>query len=309
MKWICVNAFFESDNVDLAEELVSHIFFSQGLKGVVCQIPLPEPVDEFANDAVPLPEANAIVGYLPDTISSEKKLETLIKKMTSLIETGIHVTIRTEIIDQEDWAESWKEFFYVSRITDTIVIKPEWRDYTAQPNDVIIEIDPGMAFGTGTHPTTAMCIGMIEKHLVPGSSFLDIGTGSGILMIAAAKLGAAHLTGIDNDEVAVHVANENLSKNSIASEKYHISHSTLDCYDNGPDETFDLIAANIIAEVIIEIMPQIKKRLGLSGTIILSGIIDGKKDDVIAALTMNGLSIIEIQSRKEWTTFAVNHNL
>jgi ribosomal protein L11 methyltransferase len=118
-------------------------------------------------------------------------------------------------IDEQDWAEAWKAYFWPEKITDLIVVKPSWREYPAEPQEIVLEIDPGMAFGTGTHPTTSLCIRMIQTHLKPGDAFLDVGTGSGILMIAAAKLGAGTVCGVDNDEVAVTVAEKNLLANHI----------------------------------------------------------------------------------------------
>ncbi|MEA1968119.1 MAG: 50S ribosomal protein L11 methyltransferase, partial [Thermodesulfobacteriota bacterium] len=301
MKWIHIKACFESDDVWLAEELVSDIFFTLGLKGVVCQIPLPEPEEGFGSDALPISKENSISGYIPATESSEKTLEIIKEKSKALKESGIEIAIKTEIVDQEDWAESWKEFFFATRITERIVVKPAWREFDAGPNDIIVEIDPGMAFGTGTHETTSMCISLIEKYLRPDSSFLDVGTGSGILMITAAKLGAARMAGIDNDEVAVIVAKENLEKNMIDSDTYHIRHQTIDKYEI---KQFDIVAANILAEVIIEIIPDLKKRIKPDGTAILSGIINDKKDLVVSELIKNNFSIINTQSMGEWVAIA-----
>lgn len=301
MKWIHIKACFESDDIWLAEELVSDIFFTLGLKGVVCQIPLPEPEEGFGSDALPISKENSISGYIPATESSEKTLEIIKEKSKALKESGIEIAIKTEIVDQEDWAESWKEFFFATRITERIVVKPAWREFDAGPNDIIVEIDPGMAFGTGTHETTSMCISLIEKYLRPDSSFLDVGTGSGILMITAAKLGAARMAGIDNDEVAVIVAKENLEKNMIDSDTYHIRHQTIDKYEI---KQFDIVAANILAEVIIEIIPDLKKRIKPDGTAILSGIINDKKDLVVSELIKNNFSIINTQSMGEWVAIA-----
>lgn len=301
MKWIHIKACFESDDIWLAEELVSDIFFTLGLKGVVCQIPLPEPEEGFGSDALPISKENSISGYIPATESSEKTLERIKEKSKALKESGIEIAIKTEIVDQEDWAESWKEFFFATRITERIVVKPAWREFDAGPNDIIVEIDPGMAFGTGTHETTSMCISLIEKYLRPDSSFLDVGTGSGILMITAAKLGAARMAGIDNDEVAVIVAKENLEKNMIDSDTYHIRHQTIDKYEI---KQFDIVAANILAEVIIEIIPDLKKRIKPDGTAILSGIINDKKDLVVSELIKNNFSIINTQSMGEWVAIA-----
>lgn len=300
MKWIHVKACFQSDNMELAEELVSEIFFDLGLKGVVCEVPLPEPDEGFGSNALAQPEDHSISGYFPDIDSSQSLVATLDKRACAL--EGISVTITTRTVDDEDWAESWKDFFFVTRVTDTMVIRPAWREFDPGPDDVVIDLDPGMAFGTGTHETTAMCLGLVEAYMRPGASFLDVGTGSGILMIAAAKLGAGQLEGLDNDEAAVIIARENLEKNGISPKGFELSCATLDRY---PDKKFDIVAANILAEVIIDILPEIKSRLVPGGIAILSGIINLWHDKVSTALDSNGFTVLKTETRGEWVAMAV----
>ncbi len=302
MKWIHIEAEFESSNPELAEELVSQIFFDQGLKGVVCQVPLPDPVEGFGSDALPIPDETSISGYLPDTESSREILTVIKKEAASLNAQNIRVTVRISIVDQEEWAESWKEFFHVTRITDRMVIRPTWREFNPEPDDLVIDIDPGMAFGTGTHPTTAMCLALLEKHLIPSDLFLDVGTGSGILMIAAHKLGAHILTGIDNDEVAIRVASENLHKNKITQESFQMTVTTL---DGLAQKEYDIIAANILAEVILEILPDIKKRLKKKGKAILSGIIRESLSNLLMGLKLNDLEVLETRTQGEWVALVV----
>jgi len=325
MKWIHVKALFEYEDICLGEEMVSDIFFTLDLKGVVCQVPLDAPPEGFGSDALPIPDENWVSGYIPDTDTSIEILEAIRKRAEALADLDIKVTIETEIVDQEEWAESWKRFFHVSRVTDRVVIKPAWREFKPQPDDIVIEIDPGMAFGTGTHPTTSMCIALIEKYLENGNSFLDVGTGSGILMITAAKLGASLLVGLDTDEVAVEVATENLIKNAVPSNLFNVETKTLESYleiggtspsndnltddqalnggkqDKKRDKTeFDLVAANIIAEVLIEIMPNIKECVRTDGTIILSGIIKEREAAITKCLNQHSFSIIEVRGDGEW---------
>jgi ribosomal protein L11 methyltransferase len=161
-----------------------------------------------------------------------------------------------------------------------------------------------MAFGTGTHPTTAMCLRMIQQFLVPGGSFLDVGTGSGILMIAAAGLGAKQLTGIDIDEVAVEISKKNLDKNKVSPRLYTLACATL---DHTPDTTYDFVAANIIAQVIVDIMPDLERRIAPGGVAILSGIIRERKSDVLAALEKSNLHILDETREEEWVALAVKH--
>ncbi|MBF0468375.1 MAG: 50S ribosomal protein L11 methyltransferase [Desulfamplus sp.] len=307
MKWIHVKALFESKDISLAEELVSDIFFSMGLKGVVCQVPLEAPPEGFGSDALPIPDETWVSGYIPDTDSSLEILENIRKKAGGLAVLDIKVSIETGIVDQEDWAESWKQFFHVSRITDRMVIKPAWRDFVPNPDDVVIEIDPGMAFGTGTHPTTSMCMALIEKYLEAGNSFFDVGTGSGILMITAAKLGASSLAGIDTDEVAVQVAKDNLVKNNIPADLFYVEKGTLDQCIAHNNLQFDLVAANIIAEVLLDIMPDIKKISKMNGVIILSGIIKEREPLMIESLVSIGFSVSEVRTDGEWLAIAAQN--
>lgn len=305
MQWIHVKACFKSESPELAEEIISDIFFSLGVNGVVCEVPLPEPEEGYASDAVPLPKDSSVAGYLPDTDLGRQTLERISQELTALNSTTLQVTVSTRRVDQEDWAESWKEFFFTFRVTDRIVIRPVWRDYDAAPGDIVIHMDPGMAFGTGTHPTTAMCLGMIEQYLIPGSTFLDVGTGSGILMIAASKLGAGSMAGLDTDEIAVRVAGENLVLNSISPDLFTLSHTTLESFLQHAEGGFDLIAANIIAEVIAVILPDIRQGLSPSGTAILSGIITDRLDMIRKAITRNNLRIRKTEIRGEWAALAV----
>jgi len=300
MNWIQVKAGFQAEDVWLAEELISDIFFTLGVKGVVCNIPLPDPDDGFKRPSVPLTE-NSIVGYIPETDRSPAMLQKIKEESRALEKKGIRIAVTTRTIDQEQWSESWKKFFYPVKITDRIVIKPAWRDYSPDPGDIIVDIDPGMAFGTGTHDTTSMCIAMIEKYLKAGDSFLDVGTGSGILMITAAKLGAGRLTGIDNDDIAVAAARENLDKNRIQTDQYQVLHHTIERLTN---EKYDIVAANILAAVIIDMLPEIKKRVSSRGRVILSGIITEQKEKIISALEKNGFSSVNVMTSGEWVALS-----
>jgi ribosomal protein L11 methyltransferase len=302
MKFKKVIVQFDTENVMLAEELICEIFFSFHLKGVVCDIPLDEPDEGFGTNTLPKPEVNSITGFLPLMDSSDIILEKIIEKTSKLSELKIAVDIKTEIVDERDWADAWKTYFEVTPITDRITIKPEWKSHTPREDEMVIHLDPGMAFGTGTHPSTAMCIRLMETLLVAGSTVLDVGTGSGILMIAAAKLGAAHLVGIDTDEIAIRVARQNLAKNDINPETYDLMCTTLDKTAPGP---YHFIAANIIAQVIVDILPDISTRMTQNTTTILSGIIQERKKDVLAALEANHLFVIHEDHMDEWVTLAV----
>ncbi|WP_022667007.1 50S ribosomal protein L11 methyltransferase [Desulfospira joergensenii] len=299
MKFRKVQIDFTSLDLFLAEELICNIFFSFNLKGVVCQVPLEEPDEGFGTHTLPEPEQNSITGYLPDMDSSDIILGKIKEQAEKLSCLDIQTRIQVEIVDEKEWADAWKQYFNVTRISKRIVIRPDWKPYDPEPGEIVIHLDPGMAFGTGTHPTTAMCLRQIERFIRPGNSFLDVGTGSGILMIAAAGLGAEKMTGIDTDETAVRICGENLKKNNIRPDLYGLKCCTLDRLDTVP---FDLIGANIIAQVLVDIMGDLKRCMHHKTRLILSGIIRERLPDVLDALEKHGLETIHEDRMDEWVT-------
>ena len=304
MKFKKVIARFDADNIELAEEVICHIFFSFNLKGVICDVPIPEPDEGFGTRTLRTPEHNSIIGYLPDTDDSDIMIAKITERLAGLSDMDLQVDDLSESVDEKDWAHAWKAYFNVTRITGKIVVKPEWKDYTPAPGEVIINIDPGMAFGTGIHPTTSMCLALLEEHVQPGKTLLDVGCGSGILMIGAAKLGAGAMTGIDVDPVAVDITQQNLEKNAIALDGVTLGAVTL---DKTPEIGYDLICANIIAQVIVSIMPDIATRLAPDGTAILSGIIEERVPDIYAALDAQNLRCVKKISQEEWVALVVCH--
>ena len=304
MKFKKVIARFDADNVELAEEVICHIFFSFNLKGVICEVPIPEPDEGFGTRTLEQPEHNSIIGYLPDTDDSDIMISKIKTRLAGLSDMDVQVDVLSERVDEKDWAHAWKEYFNVTRITDKIVVKPEWKDYTPAPGEVIIHIDPGMAFGTGTHPTTYMCLTLLEDYVQPSTTLLDVGCGSGILMIGAARLGAGTMTGIDVDPMAVDITRQNLEKNGIALDNVTLVAATL---DKTPEIQYDLICANIIAQVITAIMPDIATRLAPHGNAILSGIIEERMPDIYAALDEHNLECVKKINQDEWVALVVRH--
>ncbi len=302
MKFKKLTAEFSTNNICLAEELICHVFFSFNLKGVVCNVPIPEPDEGFGTATLPLPDQNAIIGYLPDMDASNTTIEKIKTRLADLTDMGVQVNVLIDIVNEKEWENAWKDYFEVTHITDRIVVKPAWKPHTPAPDEIIIHIDPGMAFGTGTHPTTAMCLELIETHLKPGHKVLDVGCGSGILMIAAAKLGASELSGIDTDPMAVDITRENLEKNKIDPTVYTLTTATL---DQTPETHHDLVTANIIAQVIVDIIPDIKKRMAPKGLAVLSGIIRERRPDVVKALTASGLDLVFEKFQDEWVAMVV----
>ena len=302
MKWIAAKVTFDSPDRALATDLVADIFYTLDLKGVVVNDPDMDPEQDWGEDAIRPSEAPGVTGYFADTESSGDKCKILEAALLRLQGTsGIESQVEYSRIDDQDWAEAWKEYFWPEKITDTIVVKPSWREYTAGPEEIILEIDPGMAFGTGTHPTTALCIRMIQTHLKAGDAFLDVGTGSGILMIAAAKLGAGIICGVDNDEVAVTVAKNNLQANRIDQKRFTLSTGNL---VDKVNQTFNVVAANILAEVILELLPDVAAILTDHGVFICSGIITAKRDIVRSRLEEKGFAVIQVLEKEGWVAIA-----
>ncbi len=302
MKFKKIIARFDGPDLAIAEELICDVFFSFNLKGVICDIPLEEPDEGFGNHTLPAPEFYSITGFLPLLDTVDLQVEKIKKQTAELSMLGVSVEILTQVVDEKDWADAWKDYFEVISITDRITIKPEWKDHTARKGEKIIHLDPGMAFGTGTHPTTAMCIQLMDRHLTKGAGFLDVGTGSGILMITAAKLDAVNLVGIDTDPVAVDIARKNLEKNDIPPDAFTLTCTTL---DKTPVQSFDFIAANIIAQVIVDILPDICLRMTDQSVAFLSGIIMERLPDVMAAMDDCGLYVSQEMNEDEWVALAV----
>ena len=188
-------------------------------------------------------------------------------------------------VDAEDWTEVWKERFEVLHITDRIVVRPSWRSYDPAAGELVILLDPGMAFGTGLHPTTRMCLRQLEKTVLQGSSVLDVGTGSGILAIAAVALGAARVLAVDNDSVAVESARAAVVANKAGDRLEVVCGSLADV-----SGSYDVVAVNILARVVMEMLADgLANRLENGGTLIATGILEDQASDVEAALAESGL--------------------
>ncbi len=207
--------------------------------------------------------------------------------------------LTTRIVHEADWAEAWKEHFPVLRIGRRIVIKPTWRDHAARPGDVILDLDPGMAFGTGLHPTTRLCLAAVEsaadRGLLDGARVLDVGCGSGILAIAAAKLGAASVLGVDTDPIAVEATAANAARNGLA-DRISARAGSLPSGELG----FDLVLANLIASVLIALAVSLREELRRGGTLLASGIFEDRESDVRAAFEAAGLAVTTHTIEGEW---------
>ncbi len=304
MKWIEAKVFFEPDREGLAADLITDIFLQLGARGVVIDDPDLTPSEAWAEDAVSRPDRHAVGAYFPVDSRLKRRrarLEDRLRRLTT--SRGIAWQTAYRRIDEQDWAESWKSYFWPQRISERLVIKPTWRDFAAGPRDIVLEIDPGMAFGTGTHPTTALCLRMIEKHLRAGRCLLDVGTGSGILMVAAARMGAAYTVGVDSDLLAVETARRNLLQNRIPGDRFALLAGSLATPFAGRAQ-FDLVVANILSEVILRLLDDVGRLLAPGGCFICSGIIEDHREAVVAKMGSVGLVLLDQAVREEWVCLA-----
>lgn len=307
MKWIAAKVIVDAEPVERAVELVSNLFDDIGLSGVVVEDPNLEPPEGWGEDALPKPEHHTVTGYFPRNDSLASNCLKLEQGLADLKQNpGILFQIIYREVDEEDWAESWKAYFWPEKLTDILVVKPTWREYTPAEGEMIIEIDPGMAFGTGTHPTTALCVQMIQDYLKPGDAFLDVGTGSGILMVAAARLGASRMFGTDADSLACDIARQNLLLNHIDPNRFCVKSGNL---VDTVTETFQLISANILSEVILVLLDDVQQALVPDGILICSGIIEANQKQVVEKMKATGFEILEVRSKEGWVAIAAKLKL
>ena len=244
-------------------------------------------------------EVVTVTAYYPEDEALQPRLAQIEEELSAL-EAGLGTcrfrNTRFRTVSEQDWANEWKQYFHVTHIGETLVIKPTWEEYTAKAGEHIIEIDPGMAFGTGTHHTTCMCMERLEKVLRPGMEVFDVGTGSGILAIAAAKLGAETVKAVDIDATAVRVAAENIAANGLT-EKISVKQGDL---LQGTEGQADVIIANIIADIIIMLLEDVPGKLKNGGIFLASGIIEERQNDVAAAAAKAGLCVEAVDTKGGW---------
>ncbi len=224
----------------------------------------------------------------------------MIKSMISF--EKIDCEINSNEIYEEDWANNWKKYYHTFKINDRIVVKPEWENYDEQKSEILINIDPGMAFGTGTHETTKLCIELLDKYVKENHFVYDVGTGSGILSILCSKLGAREVVAIDLDKVSISAAKQNVALNNLHNVKV-LEGNLLD----KKTEKCDVIVANIIAEIIVDLIPDAVEVMKNDGIFIISGIIESKEDLINEKILENNLEIIERVSDNGWIAFAIKN--
>jgi ribosomal protein L11 methyltransferase len=257
------------------------------------------PADGEEGWALDLRRPATVRAYLPRQDDLAPRRRALRRELAAL---GLSSTLRIRWRREEEWAEAWKRFFGVERVGRRLVVCPIWIDYTPRAEDVVIRLDPGMAFGTGQHPTTRLCLEALESRLRAGQVMLDLGTGSGILAIAGALLGAARVIALDLDPVAVGVARQNVAVNGVEGRVQVVEGSlgAASALSDGGAPRFDMVLANISTAGITEMAPALARVLVPGGTLIASGISDGSVEVCRGALERAGLRVLDQANREGW---------
>jgi len=302
MKVVEVKVIFHSDNIEKYQKEIGDFFYSFGVQGLKLEEPLKEKnaLDFYKNEKDFLMVNYSISAYFPLNPYSEKREKVIREMFTNKFSQEEDLVYQIEFYqhDEEDYENSWKQYFFTQKISERFVVKPTWREYSPLEDELIIELDPGKAFGTGTHPTTSLALKLTEKYVKENSKVLDVGTGTGILMIAVSKLGAKETVGIDIDELAVESAKENLLLNKIPTNSTRVYKGDLLAVLG--EEKFDIIIANILADVLIILLKDIKKVLAEDGIIIFSGIIKKKYQLMKNEAEKYNLQIVESIIDGDW---------
>lgn len=288
-------------------EPISGIFYGLDCEGVAIE----DPEDILGREQGPLTwdfadinilehkgKAAVVKGYFEKDIDVNKIITYIEEKIKELREMGIDVgegKVEEEEIYQQDWANNWKKYYKPTKIGEKVVVKPTWEDYSKKDDELLIELDPGMAFGTGTHETTRMCVKALEQNVTEESTVFDIGTGSGILAIAAKILGAKDVKAVDLDPVAVDAAKKNVELNNVHGIEV-LEGNLMDVVDGKAD----IVVANIIADIIKFVCEDVKNFLKEDGKFICSGIILDRRTDVEEKLKSVGYKILEVKNEGEW---------
>ncbi len=310
MKWIEVQIKTTTE----LEEIVCSIMYDLGVSGLAIEDPndilafqQSEENWDFIDPELINQDYEGVIikAYFPESDDITDKIELVRESIerNPLNETGKSLgQVTVSEVNDADWAENWKRYYKPVRIGDKIVIKPSWEAFEPKEGDIVVELDPGMAFGTGTHETTILCIEALEKYVKKDAVVYDVGCGSGILSIVAAKLGAKKVIGIDIDDLSVKTSKENVKINHVEEIVEIVKGNLLDNVSGKAD----IIVSNIIAEIIVNMIPDLKEYLINNGIFIASGIITEKLQLVKEALIDNGFNILEEKVMNDWAVIIGN---
>ena len=306
MNWIKVKIDYFSNTLEETKSKLINMFEEIGIKQI-------EVIDYFSDNSLDYninfkkkSEIWSIIGYIVNNRFSKLKLNIISDKLKefSLDDEEFMYEIYTSECSDDDWKDEWKKYFHTVNITDNIIIKPSWDDYEASEGETVIEIDPGMAFGTGTHETTALCVEFLEKYVPGKKKLLDIGCGSGILMLIGKRLGAEKVVGIDIDSNVKDVVIENFEKNNIK-DNYEIIIGDL---VEDINEKYDLVVSNILVDVLTELLENIEKTLEKGATVIFSGIIKDKEEEFLRKTKEHNLVEIDRNEKNNWVSLVFKYN-
>ena len=236
--------------------------------------------------------------YISECDNAAEALAFLKERLTA---ENIPFSCGAEGVNDADWSENWKKYFHATEIGDKLAIVPSWEEYDNKENRKILHIDPGAAFGTGTHATTSLCLSMLENYVAEGSKMLDIGCGSGILSIASVLLGAETAVGVDIDAQSVKTAKENAELNNVSGKTEYIVGDLADKISG----KYNVVCANIVADVVIRLIGDVRTFMEENAVLLVSGIIDARENDVLAAAEKHGFKVKEKQYKDNWCAFAL----
>ena len=305
MKWIKVRVDYFSDNLEETKAKLVNMFNEIGINQV-------EVIDYFSENELDY-NANfsskndvwSIIGYIVDNRFANTKLNIIFNNLKEFTENEneFMYEIFTAKCNDEDWQDEWKKYFHTVNITDNIVIKPSWDEYEPFDNEIVVEIDPGLAFGTGTHETTSLCVEFLEKYTQNKKKLLDIGCGSGILMLIGEKLGVEKVVGIDIDERVNDVVLKNFSKNGI-NDNFQVIIGNL--VDN-VNEKYDLVVSNILVDVLEKLLEDIEKALEKGAIVIFSGILNEKEEAFLKKAKNYNLKQIDRKDKNNWVSLVFKY--
>ena len=304
-----------------AEDIVCSSLMDLGIQGVEVEdkIPLTQrEKEQMFVDILPEIDVDDGVAYISFYLEEDEDKEKMLQAVREdLKEIGTYVNVGSMEIEESqtedvDWVNNWKQYFHQFTIDDVLII-PSWEDVQPEDEDkMIIHIDPGTAFGTGMHETTQLCIRQIKKYVTEDTEILDVGCGSGILGMLALKFGAKHSTGTDLDPCAIDATHENMEVNGISRDQYRVMIGNIiddkEVQDQVGYDRYDIVAANILADVLVPLTPVILNHLKTGGIYITSGIIEEKEETVVEAVKAAGLEVLEVNHQGEWVSVTARKN-
>ena len=256
-------------------------------------------IDLIDEELIAKDRTNSVIHiYISECDNAAEALEFLKERLAA---EKIPFEVGSVGVDDKDWNENWKKYFHTIEIGEKIAVVPSWEEYKNPDNRTVLNIDPGAAFGTGTHATTSLCLSVLDKVVTEGIKVLDIGCGSGILALASVLLGAESAIGVDIDAQSVKTATENAEINNIENRVRFVVGDLTDKISG----KYDVVCANIVADVIIRLLPDVKTFLKDNAVLIISGIIDIRRDDVLKAIEKNGFRIIQEERKDNWCAFSL----